>query len=105
MNIYYSKYRQLRLIVKASKPVNNGGNLSIIPGKQINFMNGKFSTDDQDEINFIENHPLYKNHTIVKVKEPVSEKVETIKNEAKKVGSKSKNNEVKKVETKSKKSK
>ncbi len=87
MSTYYSKYKELRLIVRASRPVNKNGNLEILPGKHINFLNGKYTTDNPTEIAFIEGHPEF-NRSVYKAKEAVSEKVEAVKEEVKAVAKK-----------------
>ena len=87
MTTYFSKFKELRLIVRSSRPVNKNGNIEIISGKSIDFLNGKYSTNDPAEITFIEAHPEF-NRSVYKAKEIVSEKVETLKNEVEKVSKK-----------------
>ena len=84
---YLSKFKELRLIMRASRPVNRNGNIEILPGRHINFVNGRYMTDNSDEIAFIEGHPEF-NRSVFKVKESVPEKIEAVQEEVKKVARK-----------------
>ena len=87
MATFLSKYKELRLIMRASRPINRNGNIEITPSRHINFVNGRYMTDIPDEITFIEMHPEF-NRSVFKLKETEHEKIKAVKEEIKKVAKK-----------------
>jgi len=54
---YISKYRELRLINKASYSKEVEGKVIVVQGSSIQFHDGVYSTSDENEIKFLDNHP------------------------------------------------
>lgn len=63
--IFISNYKELRLIVKPSYCKEVEGRIVTYQGKSIQFHDGIFETEDQDEIKFLEGHKNFGN-TFVK---------------------------------------
>ena len=64
---YISKYHNLKLINKASYTKEVGGRVVAMAGSSIQFENGVYETDNEDEIKFLDNHPNCGN-VFIKVK-------------------------------------
>jgi hypothetical protein len=58
---YISRYLELRLVVKASYKKELEGQIVVTPGRSIQFHDGVYETDDQDEIKFLEAHKNFGN--------------------------------------------
>ena len=75
---FISKYREFKVLVKASKSKEVNGNLEVVPGKSINFENGFYSTEDPVEIKFLENHPEF-GKSVYRIKENENARVAKLK--------------------------
>ena len=60
MATFVSKYSNLKLTIKATRTILVENQLVVDYGKDIQFTNGSFQTNDKDEINFMRNHPQLK---------------------------------------------
>lgn len=56
---YISKYLQLRIVRKPSYTKEVEGRLVVVPGKSIQFVDGVYETEDEEEIKFLENYPNF----------------------------------------------
>ena len=63
--IFISKYRELRLVVKSAYSKEVDGRIVTYQGKSIQFHDGMFETEDPEEIKFLEGHKNFGN-TFVK---------------------------------------
>ena len=54
---YISKYRELRLIDKASYSKEVEGKVVVVQGNAIQFHDVVYETSDENEIKFLDNHP------------------------------------------------
>jgi len=75
MNIYVSSKKGLTIVIKPMKIyTDNQGNPKREEGKKVQFINGKFSTDDKETIDFLNEYMKKNPGLISKVEIPVSKK-------------------------------
>lgn len=53
---YISKYLSLRLVIKSSYGKEVDGRVVVLQGTSIQFVNGVYTTEDDKEIEFLDNH-------------------------------------------------
>jgi len=98
---YISKYRELRLINKASYSKEVEGKVIVVQGSSIQFHDGVYETSDKNEIKFLDNHANF-GGVFIKVKKDVKKEKadmeETLEEREAKI--KAKEEELKKEEMK-----
>jgi len=57
--VYISRYLELKLVMNPSYLKEVGGKVLIIRGKYIQFHEGVYKTKDQEEIEYLDNHPNF----------------------------------------------
>lgn len=59
MAIFLSCYDKQVLVMKPAQRFERDGEVVSQPGHRIEFKNGRFETDNQEEIEFLKNHPEF----------------------------------------------
>ncbi len=57
--VYISRYLELKLVMNPSYLKEVGGKVLIIRGKYIQFHEGVYKTKDQEEVEYLDNHPNF----------------------------------------------